>query len=176
MSEVNLSKLKKLFQEKKYSEIVMDIELKTTENDRSPALHNLLGVCRASQTGKSDRDVTHALNDFEVAFYKDNLGEISLESLCNHIKLCAEMGRKDSDLVNNLLISEKMFLKAEKKFSENERYLAHGIDLYKYLLKHKNRISVIEKILKLGKLNKVYGSVYITSQMYLNNWDQKNFK
>ena len=31
MSEVNLSKLKKLFQEKKYSEIVMDIELKTTE-------------------------------------------------------------------------------------------------------------------------------------------------
>ena len=42
MSEVNLSKLKKLFQEKKYSEIVMDIELKTTENDRSPALHNLL--------------------------------------------------------------------------------------------------------------------------------------
>ncbi len=176
MSEVNLSKLKKLFQEKKYSEIVMDVELKTKEHDRSPALHNLLGVCRASQKGKSDRDVTYALNDFEAAFYKDNLGEISLESLCNHIKLCAEMGRKDSDLVNNLLISEKMFLKAEKKFSENERYLAHGIDLYKYLLKHKNRISVIEKILKLGKLNKVYGSVYITSQMYLNNWDQKNFK
>ena len=175
MPEVNLSKLKKLFQEKKYSEIVMDVELKTKEHDRSPALHNLLGVCRASQKGKSDRDVLHALNDFEAAFYKDNLGEISLESLCNHIKLCAEMGRKDSDLVNNLLISEKMFLKAEKKFSENERYLAHGIDLYKYLLKHKNRISVIEKILKLGKLNKVYGSVYITSQMYLNNWDQKCF-
>ena len=176
MSEVNLSKLKKLFQEKKYSEIVMDVELKTKEHDRSPALHNLLGVCRASQKGKSDRDVKYALNDFEAAFYKDNLGEISLESLCNHIKLCAEMGRKDSNLVNNLLVSEKMFLKAEKKFSENERYLAHGIDLYKYLLKHKNRISVIEKILKLGKLNKVYGSVYITSQMYLNNWDQKNFK
>ena len=176
MPEVNLSKLKKLFQEKKYSEIVMDIELKTTENDRSPALHNLLGVCRASQKGKSDRDVKHALNDFEAAFNKDNLGEISLESLCNHIKLCAEMGRKDSDLVNNLLVSEKMFLKAEKKFSENERYLAHGIDLYKYLLKHKERISVIEKILKLGKLNKVFGSVYITSQMYLDNWNQKNFK
>ena len=176
MSEVNLSKLKKLFQEKKYSEIVMDIELKTTENDRSPALHNLLGVCRASQKGKSDRDVKHALNDFEAAFNKDNLGEISLESLCNHIRLCAEMGRKDSDLVNNLLVSEKMFLKAEKKFSENERYLAHGIDLYKYLLKHKERISVIEKILKLGKLNKVFGSVYITSQMYLDNWSQKNFK
>ena len=144
--------------------------------DRSPALHNLLGVCRASQKGKSDRDVKHALNDFEAAFNKDNLGEISLESLCNHIRLCAEMGRKDSDLVNNLLVSEKMFLKAEKKFSENERYLAHGIDLYKYLLKHKERISVIEKILKLGKLNKVFGSIYITSQMYLDNWNQKNFK
>ena len=45
----------------------------------------------------------YALNDFEAAFYKDNFGEISLDALCNHIKLCAEMGRKESDLVNNMI-------------------------------------------------------------------------
>ena len=133
MSNVNLSKLKKLFEEKRYSEIVLDIEALTTENDRNPALHNLLGICRASQKGKSDRDIKYALNDFETAFYKDKFGEISLESLCNHIKLCVEMGRKDSELLNNMLTSQKMYLEAEKKFSENYRYLAHGIDLYKYL-------------------------------------------
>ena len=45
------------------------------------------------------------------------------------------MGRKESDLVNNLIKSEKMYLEAEKKFSKNERYLGHGLDLYKYLIK-----------------------------------------
>ena len=175
MSEVNLSKLKKLFQNKRYTEVVLDIESSTTENNRSPALHNLLGVCRASQKGRTDRDTKYALEDFEKAFYKDNFGEISLESLCNHIKLCAEEGRKDSDLLNNMLISQKMYQEAEKKFSENFRYLSHGIDLYKYLIKHKEKISVVEKILKSNGLNKLFGTSYIITQMYLSNWKQKNF-
>ena len=175
MSEVNLSKLKKLFQNKRYTEVVLDIESSTTENNRSPALHNLLGVCRASQKGRTDRDTKYALEDFEKAFYKDNFGEISLESLCNHIKLCAEEGRKDSDLLNNMLTSQKMYEEAEKKFSENFRYLSHGIDLYKYLIKHKEKISVVEKILKSNGLNKLFGTSYIITQMYLSNWKQKNF-
>ena len=151
MSEVNLSKIKKLFQEKKYSEIIFEIETSTTEKNRSAALHNLLGVCRASQKGRTDRDVKYALNDFEKAFYKDNFGEISLDALCNHIKLCAEMGRKESDLVNNFLISEKMYLEAEKKYSKNEKYIGHGLDLYKYLLKHKKRIQKLEEIIKIKR-------------------------
>ena len=175
MSDVNLSKLQKLFQEKRYSEVVLDIESSTTENNRSSALHNLLGVCRASQKGRTDRDTKYALNDFEKAFYIDNLGEISLESLCNHIKLCAEIGRKDSDLLNNMITSQKMYLEAEKKFSENNTYLSHGIDLYKYLIKHKEKISLLEKILKSNGLNKLFGSLYITSQMFLSNWKQKDF-
>ena len=176
MSDVNLSKLKKLFHEKRYSEIVMDIETSTTENNRSSALHNMLGVCRAFQKGKSERDVKLALNDFKAAFYKDNFGQISLEALCNHVKLCGEMGRKESDLVNNFLTTEKMYLEAETKFCNNDRYLARGVELYKYLLKHEEKISCIEKILKLGNFNKGFGSLYITSQMYLSDWKQKDFK
>ena len=175
MSDVNLSKLKKLFQEKRYFDVILDIESSTTENTRSPALHNLLGVCRASQKGRTDRDTKYALDDFEKAFYKDNLGEISLEALCNHIKLCAEMGRKDSELLKNMLTSQKMYLEAEKKFFKNDKYLSHGIDLYKYLIKHKEKISLVEKILDFKGLNKLFGSSYITSQMYLSNWRQKDF-
>ena len=176
MTDVNMSKIKKLFQEKKFSEIIIEIEKFTTEKNRSSTLHNLLGVCLASRKDKTDDDVQNALKSFEKAFYKDNFGEISLESLCNHIKLCAEMGRKENNLVSNFMSSEKMFIKAEKKFSDNQRFLAHGVDLYKYLLRHEKRILVIERILKLKKLDKLFGSLYITSQMYLNNWKQKNFR
>ena len=136
MSDVNLPKLQKLFQEKRFTDVVFEIEASTTEKNRSPFLLNLLGVCRASQKGKSDRDVKYALDDFEAAFYKDNLGQISLDALCSHITLCAEMGRKENDLVNNFLISEKMYLEAEKKYSKNIKYLGFGLDLYKYIIKH----------------------------------------
>ena len=43
------------------------------------------------------------------------------------------------------------------------------------LLKHEKRISKAEEIIKFKKLNKLFGTIYITSQMYLNNWNQKDF-
>tara|TARA_B100000963_G_scaffold314494_1_gene293066 strand:- start:1831 stop:3528 length:1698 start_codon:yes stop_codon:yes gene_type:complete len=175
MSNIDFQKLKKLFHEKRYTDIIFEIEASTTEKDRTPVLDNLLGVCRASQKGKTDRDVQNALDDFENAFYKDNLGEISLESLCNHIKLCAEMGRRDSYLLDNMMTSEKMYLEANKKFSKNEKYISYGADLYKYLIKHNEKITAIEKIIQLKGLNKVLGSANITSQMYLSNWKQSDF-
>ena len=89
MSDINMSKIKKLLNEKKYSEIIIEIKKFSTEKNRSSVLHNLLGVCHASRKGRTEDDVKGALINFEKAFYKDNLGEISLESLCNHIKLCS---------------------------------------------------------------------------------------
>ena len=141
MSGIDLSKIQKLLQEKKYSKIIFEIEGLSLEKNRPAYLHNLLGVCRASQKGRTDSDAQYALNDFEAAFFKDSLGQISLDALRSHITLCCEMGRKESNLVNNLIKSEKMYLEAEKKFSKNEKYISIGLDLYKYLLKHKERIS-----------------------------------
>lgn len=175
MLGIDLSKVQKLLKEKKYSEIIFEIEGLTLEKNRPAYLHNLLGVCRASQKGRTEMDVQYALNDFEAAFYKDNLGQISLDSLCSHITLCAEMGRRESNLVNNMIKSEKMYLEAEKKFSKNEKYIGFGLDLYKYLLKHKERISKLEEMISFKDLNKLYGTIYINSQMYLSNWKQKDF-
>ena len=175
MSGIDIFKIKRFFQEKRFSEIIFEIESLTSEQNRSASLHNLLGVCRAAQKARTDRDVKHAFNDFETAFNKDNLGEISLDSLCNYIKLCAEMGRLESDLVNYMLVAEKMYLKAEKKFSNNVRYIGHGLDVYKYLLKHEERIKKADEIINLKSLNKLFGTIYINSQMYIDKWGQKDF-
>ncbi len=176
MSGIDISKIKKLFKEKKFPETILEIESSTTEQNRSSQLYNLLGVCRASKKDRTIKDVENAFNDFEIAFNKDNLGEISLESLCNYIKLCAEMGRRESDLVNNMLIAEKMYLSAEKKFFNDIRFISHGIDLYKYLIKHEERILKVEKIIDLIGINELFGKLYISAHMYLNKWSQKDFK
>ena len=175
MSGIDLSKIKKLLKEKKYSEIIFEIEGLTLEKNRPAYLYNLLGVCRASQKGRTDQDIQYALNDFESAFYKDSLGQESLDALCSHITLCAEMGRRESHLVNNMIKSEKMYLEAEKKFSKNEQYIGYGLDLYKYLLKHEKRISKVLEIISIKGLDKLFGTVLSSSQMYLNNWDQKDY-
>ena len=176
MSGIDLPKIQILLKEKKYSKIISEIEGLTLEKNRPAYLHNLLGVCRASQKNRTDMDVKYALNDFEAAFYKDSLGPISLDALCSHITLCAEMGRRESDLVNNMIISEKMYLEAEKKFFKNEKYIGYGLDLYKYLLKHKKRISKLEEMLSFNDLNKLFGRIYINTQMYLSDWKQNDFE
>ena len=71
MLDVDIQKLKRLFQEKRYSEVVFEIEASTTEKNRSSALYNLLGL-RASQKAKTDRDIQHAFMILKP-FYKDNL-------------------------------------------------------------------------------------------------------
>ena len=50
MSDVDLKKIQKLIQEKEYSKIILEVEAQTTEKNRSAALHNLLGFCRASKS------------------------------------------------------------------------------------------------------------------------------
>ena len=86
------------------------------------------------------------------------------------------MGRKENALINNFLISEKMYLKAEKKYSKNFKYLTYGIDIYKYLLKHKKRISKVLEIISMQGLDKLFGTALITSQMYLSDWGQKDYE
>ena len=147
MSDVDMQKLKKLFQEKRYSEVVFEIEASTSEKNISSALYNLLGVSRASQKGKTDRDIQYALNDFETAFYKDNLGEISLNSVCSHIKLCAEMGRKDSELLNNIVTSEKMYLEAEKKFSKTKLFCLTELIYINILLSIRKKFPCLKNFL-----------------------------
>ena len=70
-----------------------------------------------------------------------------------------------------------MYLEAEKKFSKNEKiYRFTDLIFINILLKHKERIQKIDEIIKLKKLNKLFGTIYINSQMYLSNWKQKDFR
>ncbi len=176
MSTNSLSpKLIKLYEEKRFSDLILEIESTTSDENRSAIVSNLLGVSRASIKGRTDRDVQYSLKDFENSFYKDNLGDISLDALCNHIKVCIEVGKKESPLVRNFLKSEEMYNAANDKFSDNEKFLLHGIDMYKYLVNLKKKIAILEKMIKKKSLTKSIGISYMLSQMYSNNWSQRDF-
>ena len=52
MSTVDLSKIQKLVHQKRFTDVVFEIDSATSEKNRSALLHNILGVCRASQKVK----------------------------------------------------------------------------------------------------------------------------
>ena len=64
---IKLNKIIKVLRDQKYLELRNLIaefkETSTTEKTRSSALLNLLGICRASQKGKTDRERTKILKD-----------------------------------------------------------------------------------------------------------------
>ena len=55
MPTVDLFKIQKLYQEKRYSEAIFEIESTTTDKNRSSFLYNLLGVCRRRKRVRQKR-------------------------------------------------------------------------------------------------------------------------
>ena len=67
--------IQKLFQEKRYSEIILLLDYKIPENQKNCGLLNLLGVCRLLKVkGKINKeDYISAINDFKKAFSKESI-------------------------------------------------------------------------------------------------------
>ena len=59
-----------LFKEKKYSTIISIIEDKLNENQRTPGLLNLKGVCRM-MLSKSNDTIKLAIDDFRNSYHKE---------------------------------------------------------------------------------------------------------
>ena len=73
--------LQKLFQQKKYSEIVFEITSKTKEEERSSGLFNLLGISRISNNQNNKDVLLLALKDFKKGYLKEKNTTSSLDSL-----------------------------------------------------------------------------------------------
>ena len=73
-----------LFKEKKYSTIISIIEDKLNENQRTPGLLNLKGVCRM-MLSKSNDTIKLAINDFKESYRMETDKNKSLDQIKNLI-------------------------------------------------------------------------------------------
>jgi len=86
VSNQNLEiELQKLFQQKKYPEIVKEITSNTDEKDRSASLNNLLGISRITNNRDNKEIVSLALSDFKRGYLKEKNTISALDSLANFI-------------------------------------------------------------------------------------------
>ena len=177
MSEKNI-KFKKLYSEKKYSEIISEIE-KLDETQRPSGLLNLLGACKLLR--RHNNDLISAKSHFKEAYLEEKTSKIGLEALINFINSIAEIFDEKIDIIEenqiSILINEAIlyFDDAEKFFGFNEKLILAIIRIYK-------RQNNLEKILFYQKKlidNKCLSSQILSSYIYRNcfikTWGQKEF-
>ena len=81
--------LKKLFNEKKYDQIISIIE-KIDDNNLNSGLINLLGVCK-SLSNNSLKILKSAINDFRKAYLREKKSENALYALKNFINVSIDV-------------------------------------------------------------------------------------
>ena len=86
----NSTEYKKLFQEKKYSELMFLIERSKNHQDLLAGEHNLLGITRLL-IEKNKKNILLSLDNFENGYLKEKKTKIGLDNLKNFINLNVDL-------------------------------------------------------------------------------------
>ncbi len=175
MSENNTN-FKKLFSEKKYSEIIHEIE-KNKNQIKSAGLLNLLGACMLLRGDREKDDLYQANQSFKEAYMLEKQSKYGLDSLVNFINTSADIFSESSDENQHTLIKEshEYFKEAEKNFGFNEKLILAIIRIFKRQNDLKNTIYYLKKLIDNKCLSPKVLSSYIYRNCFINGWSQKDF-
>ena len=98
--QLNSADLKKLYDEKKYSEIIDIIENKISDKDKKSGQLNLLGVCKLLND-TSKESLNSAKKDFRRAYLQEKNTQNGLLALKNFVNLSMDLFDKDFRLGND---------------------------------------------------------------------------
>ena len=168
-----------LFKEKKYSKIISIIEDKLNENQRTPGLLNLKGVCRM-MLSKSNDIIKLAIDDFRNSYHKETNKKKSIEQIKNLIN--ASVIFFDNEFTKNEnALNGNFFQEINSIYEENKELFENNLDLMKTILKVfkrtsnvKNIIKYLEKIIQLDPDPDAIAS-YNYFNNYLYDWSQSDF-
>ena len=169
----NNSEYKKLFEEKKYSELIFLIQTSKNENELLAGEHNLLGVTRLL-IQKNKENILLSLINFENAYLKEKNTKIGLDALTNFINLKVDLykiSKSEIDVEKTLA-----YFHEAKEFWKYDKNLMLAIKRFYWCL---NEVDKVQSVLKEMINNQDYDSTTICSYIYSkgfdNDWTQENF-
>ena len=177
MREKNIN-FQKLYLEKKYSEIISEIE-NLDEKQRSSGLLNLLGACKLLR--KNNNDLISANSHFKEAYLKEKTSKNGLEALINFINSVAEIFDKKIDIIDEDQISGFIdeailyFDNADKFFDFNEKLILAVIRIYKRQNNLEKILFYLKKLIDNKCLSSRVLSSYIYRNCFIDSWSQKEF-
>ncbi len=176
----NSADLKKLFNEKKYSEIINIIENKISKKDRNSGLLNLLGVCRLLEKNNAST-LYLAIKDFRESYLKEKNTPNAFHALKNFIN--ASMDLFDYEFRSNEKnLSKGSFDEIFLYFNENKEHFEKDKELTKSIIRVFKRyldidrtIFYLKKIIDNNQSDIDALSSYIYFNNFRNDWSQEVF-
>ena len=173
--------IQKLFQEKRYSEIILLLDYKIPENQKNSGLLNLLGASRLLKGEPSKEELLNAINDFKKAFLKEIRTQNSLEAFKNFINVSVDLYNYENSTKNHQK-AYKFFKEILNIYDQDKDYFSKDEFLLLSLIRIYTRLINLDKVREIyGELikNKFYKPQTICSLIYnncfVNNWKQEDF-
>ena len=159
-------RLQKLFEEKKFSELELEIESICDFKNRPSFLANLLGVAKLNKNSISENDWLEARALFFEAYDKDNS---SIDALSNYVNISIKF--KDINDVNKVLdiLLEKKKIKYHPKVNN---LLAR---IYFFTGEVEKEIETYKEIYDNNDLTTITSSQFLTSLNYSSNFNQQEY-
>jgi predicted O-linked N-acetylglucosamine transferase (SPINDLY family) len=171
----------KLFQEKKYSEVIFLIDKKVPENQKNSSVLNLLGVSRILKGKPNKEDFLLAIDNFKTATLKEHKTKNSLEAFKNFINVSVELYDFDKSTENHQRVL-KFFKEILNIYDQNKDFFSKDEFFLLSLIRVHTRLNDLVKVRKYYEeliKNKFYRSTTICSLIYnnlfVNNWKQEDF-
>ena len=174
ISEEVKNKIKSLYLEKKYDELINFIEKSTVAQNRPSALINILAISYYSKKNPTEDDFHMALNFFEEAYLKEKESIHGLNAIKNLIIIGIKICRVSKEFIKYLLKAKDLYLEAESNFNNKDEFLQSGILLFSYLLEKKKLNEITNKILKGNVKSKDLRGQATFMTNYFFDWSQED--
>ena len=178
--EQKSANLKKLFDEKKYSEIIDIIQNKISEKDKNSGLLNLLGVCKLLNNSNED-SIKSAINEFRKSYLKEKKTPNAYHALKNFINASVDLFdiefRSNGKVLSENIFKEIFLYLDENKdyFEKNEGHANSIVRVFKRYLDLDKLIYYLNIIVKLNENNTDALCSLIYFNCFKSDWDQEKF-
>ncbi|MDA8711786.1 hypothetical protein N9M05_01010 [Candidatus Pelagibacter bacterium] len=171
----------KLFEEKKYSEVIFLIENKVPENKKNSLALNLLGISKILKGKPNKEDFHSAIRDFKKAILKENRTQHSLEAFKNYINTSVELYNHENSDENHQEV-QKLFKEIISIYDHDKDFYSKDQSFLVSIARVFTRLNNLEKVRKIYKElieNKFYRveiiCAYIYHNCFVDTWDQEDF-
>ena len=175
LTEEIKKKIKILFSEKKYKEVIEVSERFSSPEDRPAGLINIIGISYFLKENRNENDIKTALSFFELTYLKDKNTIHGLNGLKNLILMGIKASIEFKNLSNFLITAKNHFIDAEKYFDKNEEFLNAGLVLSLHLLDINLQKKITQKILDSNNKSKSLTGLSLFMKNYFFDSSQKDY-
>ena len=174
ISEEIKDKIKNLYTQKKYEEVIEVSEKLTLPEERPSGLINLIGASYYLKQNPTKEDFKIALSSFESAYLKEKNSIHGLNAIKNLVIVSIKSSNIFKEYVKYLDVAKNYYLEASINFEYNKEFLQTGILLFTYLLDKKKIKEIIIKIISGSVDSKDLRGQSTFMINYYEEWSQKD--